>query len=258
MGSLYSYLTIFSLMLLTVSSILTLKNKGIKLVNVLFTVFSVVWISWLIGLWIDLQRAPLRTLGETRLWYAFLLAVISWVLYLRNRWRWIISYGSLLSSVFLLINFFYPENFAKELMPALQSVWFAPHVIVYIFSYALLGMATLIAIHYLWKKKNTWENFSIEIKKLIYTAYAFLTMGLLFGAIWAKEAWGHYWTWDPKEVWALATWLIYLLYIHYAYASPEQHKQHAWLLVLAFGILLLCWFGINYLPIANYSVHTYG
>ncbi len=258
MISLFPYLAIGSIVLLAVASWLSLFNHSLRMINTLFSIFLIAWVIWITFLWIEIERAPLRTLGETRLWYAFLVPLISWVLYNRNRWHWIVGYGFLLSTVFLLINLLHPENFSRELMPALQSYWFAPHVIVYIFSYALLGMATLIAIHYLWiKKEKVWEDFASESKKLVYTAYAFLTMGLLFGALWAKEAWGHYWTWDPKEVWALATWLIYMIYIHYLFSSPKQHKRQALLLVVAFVVLLLCWFGVNYLPIAKYSVHTY-
>ncbi|MGM0641824.1 MAG: cytochrome c biogenesis protein CcsA, partial [Thermotogota bacterium] len=88
--------------------------------------------------------------------------------------------------------------------------------------------------------------------------FAFLTFGLLFGALWAKEAWGHYWTWDPKETWAFLTWLVYLLFIHYRYFYPNKKKNALWLLSLAFVILLLCWFGINALPTGANSVHTYG
>jgi len=92
---------------------------------------------------------------------------------------------------------------------------------------------------------------------LVYLGFAFLSLGLLFGALWAKEAWGHYWTWDPKETWALITWLGYLIYIHRRYHLPKVFKSSLWILALAFVILLVCWFGVNYLPSAQFSVHTY-
>ncbi|WP_218186024.1 cytochrome c biogenesis protein CcsA [Marinifilum fragile] len=85
----------------------------------------------------------------------------------------------------------------------------------------------------------------------------FLTFGLLFGALWAKEAWGHYWTWDPKETWAFITWMGYLVYIHRRYQKPSKYVSALWILALAFVILLVCWFGVNYLPSAQFSVHTY-
>lgn len=90
-------------------------------------------------------------------------------------------------------------------MPALQSPWFAPHVIVYMFSYAMLGAAALIAIYLLIRarRKGIDEGMMSLCDNLVYVGMAFLTIGMLFGALWAKEAWGHYWNWDPKETWRL-------------------------------------------------------
>jgi ABC-type transport system involved in cytochrome c biogenesis permease subunit len=92
---------------------------------------------------------------------------------------------------------------------------------------------------------------------LVYLGFALLTLGLLFGALWAKKAWGNYWTWDPKETWALLTWLGYLVYIHYRFHQPQKIIFPLWILSLAFLILLVAWFGINYLPSAQNSVHVY-
>ena len=91
-------------------------------------------------------------------------------------------------------------------MPALQSPWFAPHVIVYMFAYAMLGAATVMAVYLLWFKKKEIERKEMDLcDNLTYVGLAFMTLGMLTGAIWAKEAWGHYWAWDPKETWAAAT-----------------------------------------------------
>jgi len=210
-------------------------------------------------LWIHLERPPLRTLGETRLWYATFLALVGMITYIRWKYKWFVVYSMGMSILFLIINFIHPENYDKTLMPALQSPWFVPHVIVYIFAYALLGMASLIAakdLFFLYIRKKPSDTLNLA-DNIVYIGLAFLTMGLLFGALWAKEAWGHYWTWDPKETWALITWLMYLLYIHLRYHRPRKKKWAQWLLAFAFIILLICWFGVNYLPSAANSVHTY-
>jgi len=134
-----------------------------------------------------------------------------------------------------------------------------PHVIVYMFAYALLAassLAGLKAIYMDYRRKN-WSEVPDLADNFVYLGFAFLTMGLLFGALWAKEAWGHYWTWDPKETWAFITWTAYLIYIHYRYRHNDNHKQAMWILVIAFALLLICWFGVNYLPTAQNSVHTY-
>src|SRR3712207_9199725 len=87
---------------------------------------------------------------------------------------------------------------------------------------------------------------------------AFLTIGMLFGALWPKEAWGPYWSWDPKETWAAAPWLAYLVYIHYRLNRQSTAKVALWILLINFVLLQMCWWGINYLPSAQgTSVHTY-
>ena len=145
----------------------------------------------------------------------------------------------------LFAYFFFDSYNTKTLVPALQSPWFAPHVFVYIFAYTLLGVAVIIAW---WKLTDD----------LVYVSLAFLTIGMLFGALWAKEAWGHYWSWDPKETWAAITWLAYLIYIHYRQLPRHRNRLALWMLIVSFVLLQMCWWGINYLPSAQgSSVHTY-
>ena len=80
--------------------------------------------------------------------------------------------------------------------------------------------------------------------------------GMLLGAIWAKEAWGDYWTWDPKEVWAFITAAVYLIYIH-ARTQKYPLRIILWILPLAFVMLMITWLGVNYLPAAQGSIHVY-
>ena len=100
-------------------------------------------------------------------------------------------------------------------------------------------------------------------------------MGIVMGALWAKQAWGDYWTWDPKETWAAATWLSYLLYLHLRQGqgsalpsvtepvevtsySGKSLRRTLFLLIFSFLLLQMCWWGVNYLPSAQgFSLHTY-
>ena len=232
-----------------------------------------VFFAYILGMWIALERPPMRTMGETRLWYSFFLPVAGLIVYSRWRYKWILSFSTLLAFVFICVNLFKPEIHSKSMMPALQSPWFAPHVIVYMFSYALLGAATIMAVYMLFFKRlpvaagndvNVTpgdDRVSREmnlIDNLVYVGLAFLTFGMLFGALWAKEAWGHYWAWDPKETWAAITWLCYLLYIHFRKVKPGEWRTGCRILLFAFVCLQICWWGINYLPSARgISVHTY-
>ena len=230
------------------------SNKFLSL-GLVFNVLAILVISgFIVYLWQELDRPPMRTLGETRLWYALFLPIIGTVFYIRWKYVWILFYTILMAFLFLTLNYFNPDMYSQTLMPALQSPWFVPHVIVYLFSYAALGVSCIVAIKELIQPSER----SLQMAdNLVYIGTAFLTLGLLFGALWAKEAWGHYWTWDPKETWAYLTWIGYILYIHYRFYHPREDKKAMYLLASAFVILLICWFGVNYLPTAQNSVHTY-
>ena len=216
--------------------------------------------SFILMMWISLERPPLRTMGETRLWYSFFLPLAGIIVYSRWKYKWILSFSTLLALVFICINIFKPEIHSKTLMPALQSPWFAPHVIVYMLAYAVLGVATLMAVFLLVRKNLLTSHLSplTSLDNLVYVGLAFMTIGMLFGALWAKEAWGHYWSWDPKETWAAITWFAYLVYVHYRQIPNHKPKLALWVLLISFVLLQMCWWGINYLPSAQQtSVHTY-
>lgn len=258
----FDYITISTLLLWIASGVLIYSKRKInKQLSLAFHLLATLIIGVFIAqLWVMLDRPPLRTLAETRIWYAFFMGLIGFAIYVLYRQKWMLNYSALMGIVFMMITFFRPDTMNKTLMPALQSVWFVPHVIVYIFAYAMLGMASLTAIYgmYLCKKRKDTEKTALVTDQLIKIGYVFLTFGLLFGALWAKEAWGHYWTWDPKETWAFITWLAYLVYIHYKHKHKEKKQFTNFLIVVvAFLLLLVCWFGVNYLPTAQMSVHTY-
>ena len=218
---------------------------------------SVIFFAYIVGMWISLERQPMRTMGETRLWYSFFLSVAGVAVYLRWRYKWILSFSTMMSVVFICVNLFKPEIHSKSLMPALQSVWFVPHVIVYMFAYAMMGAVTLFAL-YLWLRKYDATDEELRVcDNLVRIGWAFLTLGMIMGALWAKQAWGDYWTWDPKETWAAATWLSYLTYLHLRPREKDQNITFA-LLIFSFLLLQMCWYGINYLPSAQgSSIHVY-
>ena len=236
-------------------------RPGKSLQVVLWTVAGLaIFMAFIVGMWVSLERPPLRTMGETRLWYSFFLPVAGIITYIRWRYKWILSFSTVMSLVFICINLFKPEIHNKTLMPALQSPWFAPHVIVYMFAYAMLGAGAVVAVYLLVRsRKRAIEPGVMDLcDNLVYVGTALLTIGMLFGALWAKEAWGHYWSWDPKETWAAATWLGNLLYIHFRFQKNKQYRSALGILVFAFILLQVCWFGVNYLPSAQgNSVHVY-
>lgn len=220
---------------------------------------TAVFFAYIVMMWAALHRPPLRTMGETRLWYSLFLPVAGLLVYVRWRYRWILSFSTVLATVFVCINIFKPEIHSRTLMPALQSPWFAPHVIIYMMAYALLGAAALMALYLLLVKKSPVSHSEMQnTDNMVNVGVAFITIAMLMGALWAKEAWGHYWSWDPKETWAGITWLSYLVFVHYRYAKPQSLRPALWMLVVSFCLLQMCWWGINYLSSAQgASIHTY-
>ena len=243
---------------------------------------SIIFMTFIVGVWITLGRPPLRTMGETRLWFSLFLSLIGLVVYLRWHYRWVLPFGCLMAVVFACFNIFKPEIHSEELMPALRSPWFVPHVIVYMFAYAVMGIATILAVRILWLSRRSLRQAQRPLETdlrlcdtLVRIGWGFLTMGIVMGALWAKQAWGDYWTWDPKETWAASTWLSYLIYLHMrqgqGYAlSPvsstrsvtgstrKSIRRALFLLIFSFILLQMCWWGVNYLPSAQgFSLHTY-
>ena len=203
-----------------------------------------------------LARPPLRTLGETRLWYAACLSVSG--LFIAWRWKiqWPLIYCSAVGAIFLVITLLNPETHDKTLMPVLRSAWFVPHVVVYILAYAFLTAAAILGARGLWVRGYRDEMMKMA-DGVVWLGLGLLTMGLLSGALWAKKAWGHYWSWDPKETWAFLTWASYLGYIHVRAQYPEAQRVACGILVGGWIILILCWFGVNVMPSAVQSIHSY-
>lgn len=234
------------------------RQRALKVPGILLMlVGTAIMVSFLVVFWAGLDRPPLRTLGETRLWYATLIPVVGFLVEYRWKVGWLKYYCVMLASFFLVINLLYPDVYDRSLMPALQSVWFVPHVVVYLVGYVLLAASSAAAWHNIYRNiRSTATSDEALSHYLALLGFVFLTFGLVFGALWAKEAWGHYWTWDPKETWALIAWLIYLGYMH-ANSAKVNKKWLQWYLALAFLVLLVSWFGVNYLPSAQNSVHSY-
>ena len=236
-----------------VAALLSLRGERQKAVYLFTIVGLLIFGSYIAMMWISLKHPPLRTMGETRLWYSLFLPFVGLITYSRWRYRWILLFSTILSAVFIAINILKPEIHSKTLMPALQSPWFAPHVIIYMFAYATTGVAMLLSLWQLCRKQEQMT----AIDNLTRVGLSFITIGMLFGALWAKEAWGTYWSWDPKETWALVTWLSYMMYIHLRLLGKGSRKALCAVIIFSFLCLQMCWWGVNYLPTAQDSIHVY-
>ena len=91
--------------------------------------------------------------------------------------------------------------------------------------------------------------------RIIGLGFPFLTIGIIAGAVWANEAWGSYWSWDPKETWALITWLFFASYLHSRILKGWRGQKAALLASLGFFVLWICYLGVNFL---SKGLHSYG
>ena len=129
-------------------------------------------------------------------------------------------------------------------------------------AYTLMASAAVIALFQLvrgiGKDPSPLTSHFSPLTSIVFVGISLITIGMLFGALWAKEAWGHYWSWDPKETWALITWFAYLVYVHYRQIPTHRPRLAQWVLLISFVLLQMCWWGIKYLPAAKgSSVHVY-
>lgn len=243
---------------LWILGVLLAQRKGSPAPAFLATLAGWLVLSVFIGLlWRDLGRPPIRTMGETRLLFASALSLIGLLTALRTRYLWLLSFSNLVASVFLFILILSPGMQSGALMPALQSAWFPPHVACYITSYSILDVATLLSLKQIRdnRKDGSWRLMPV-LDAVVRLGFAFLVLGLITGAVWAKQAWGDYWAWDPKETWAFITVSAYLVYIHLR-ARRVLTRGTLGLLTVAFLLLLITWLGMSFIPAAQSSVHVY-
>nr|ASO75889.1 cytochrome c biogenesis protein [Storeatula sp. CCMP1868] len=105
------------------------------------------------------------------------------------------------------------------------------------------------------KKLNLLESLDNLSYRIIGLGFPLLTIGIIAGAVWANEAWGAYWSWDPKETWALITWLVFAAYLHARITKAWQGKKPAILASIGFVVVWICYLGVNFL---GKGLHSYG
>ncbi len=197
-------------------------------------------------------NTPITTQHETVFFFVW---AITWA-YLSFRWRYTVknfgTFTSVLIMVLVVVSALAPRDI-NPLVPALQSWWLPVHAGVSIIAYGFLGLAFIGGIMYLVQE---WE---LKSKRLGYffsrlpsldaldqlnthcltTGFAFLTLGIVTGSLWALQSWGTYWRWDPKEVWSLIAWFIYLIQLHQRITVGWRGKRAAVMAIIGFGAVLI-------------------
>ena len=198
---------------------------------------------WLSG------HIPLSNGYECMLFMAWILLVLTIVLF--RKFRMIIVIGPLAALCCLLVAMMTGNGSQiSPLMPVLQSPLLSVHVMTIMCSYALFAIQLLLGIYALvWLRQNSQlAKVTALSQLLLYPAIFLLTIGIFLGAVWANVSWGNYWSWDPKETWALITLMVYAVPFH-STSIPLFRKPLAYHLymVCAFLAVLITYFGVNFL-----------
>lgn len=214
---------------------------------------------YLLARGIAAHRLPLSNQFEFASAFSWAIGALLIFCYYRLHVEWIQSVG--IAATFLILSYAALQPMEiTELMPALRSSWFGFHIGSAAISYAAFMLAGGIGVRYIIVQKKNSADSSLEqmdyfIYRLIALGILMLTITILSGAIWAEEVWSSFWTWDPKEVWALITWIIYAVYLHLRLNRKRRGAFLAWYAILSVPVVLFTFIGVNtIMP----GLHSYG
>lgn len=245
--------------------------------------------------WINNHYFPLSNLYESLLFLDWCLLFVQLILVKRVNNTLIPAILSPISLLIVaFVSLCLPDDMkaATSLVPALQSNWLIMHVSVMILSYAVLITGSLLSTLFLvisngrevklqgnsysdskkiilkYKSDTMNINLNKSLNKLsllqgidnlsyriIGLGFPLLTVGIISGAVWANEAWGTYWSWDPKETWALITWIIFAIYLHSRINKQMQGYIPSIIGSIGFIVIWICYLGVNFLA---KGLHSYG
>ena len=214
----------------------------------------------IIGRYLATGHTPLTTHHDT---VSFFSWSITWA-FLSFRWRYEVkNFGTFVSIVImaLMVITALSSNHINELPPALQSKWLPIHASIAILANGFLAMGFCSGVMYLLQereiKKKRFGLFYTRLPSLealdnlnhhcLSIGFPLLTLGIITGSFWAKQAWGSYWHWDPKETWSLITWFLYAALLHQRFAIGWRGKRAAIMAIIGFGAVLFTLWGVTYL-----------
>ncbi len=212
------------------------KLRSIKFPVLITAQLGLRW--WLSG------HIPLSNGYETMLFMAWVLLVLTVVLF--RKLRIFLVLGPLAALCCLLVAMMTGSGSEiTPLMPVLQSPLLSLHVMTVMCAYALFALQMLLGIYALFLTRKRATALS---QFLLYPAVFLLTVGIFLGAVWANVSWGNYWSWDPKESWALITLMVYAVPLHKASVGIFRNARfyHVYM-VAAFLVVIITYFGVNYL-----------
>ena len=212
------------------------KLRSIKFPVLITAQLGLRW--WLSG------HIPLSNGYETMLFMAWVLLVLTIVLF--RKFRFFLWIGPLAACCCLLVAMMTGSGSQiTPLIPVLQSPLLSVHVMTVMCAYALFALQMMLGVYSFWTSKL--ERITALSQLLLYPAIFLLTIGIFLGAVWANVSWGNYWSWDPKESWALITLMVYAIPLHKASigAFNKPRFYHIYM-ISAFLAVLITYFGVNF------------
>ncbi len=193
---------------------------------------------------------------------SFFAWALTWA-FLIFRWRYRVkNFGAFVTpmiTILMIVALFSPRQ-VVDLPPALQSWWLPAHASIALMANAMLALAFCGGIMFLLQEREIKRKrlgfFAERLPSLealdnlnqhcLSIGFPLLTMGIITGSVWARQAWGAYWQWDPKETWSLITWLIYAAILHQRFTVGWRRRRAAIMAIVGFGAVLFTLWGVNF------------
>lgn len=210
---------------------------------------------------IALGRAPFTNLFGSLMFLAWAMVGIYLLMARRYRIRALGAFVTLIGACTIVFAAALPKGVNTALLPALGSHWSFVHITSSLLSYASFLLAFGAAVGYILQERMLKAKRitmlqrhlpSLDVMdhlayKMVSVGFPMLTLGIVTGAMWAQSAWNSYWNWDPKETWALITWLVYAAYLHVRIVHGWRGKWANRLLIAGFVCMLVTFLGVNLL-----------
>ncbi|NLX17891.1 MAG: c-type cytochrome biogenesis protein CcsB [Desulfobulbus sp.] len=245
----------------------TRKTRIRRISRLIFTVAFLVHTANIIVRATETGHTPIVSHHETVTFFSWSVACC----YLSFRWRYTVkNLGVFISTLVLALMFVaaFSSRVAIPLPPMMQSWWLPVHASVTLFADGFLAIACIGGIMYLLQERELKQKrFGLFYSRLpslesldklnhhcLSIGFPLYTLGLITGSLWAKQAWGAYWHWDPKETWSLVTWFLYAATVHQRFTVGWRGRRVAILSIIAFLSILFTLWGISFLL---EGIHTY-
>ena len=226
-------------------------------------------LRWVESYKLGYGHAPLSNLYESLVFFAWMTVLVYLVMEWRVKRRVIGAFATPFASLAMAYASFSPEieDEIQPLIPALKSNWLIAHVVTCFLGYASFAVACGLGIMYLFKNRSSGNSTGIMgiipdckvldelMHQTIIFGFLWLTLGIITGAVWANDAWGTYWSWDPKETWSLITWFVYATALHARFVRGWAGRRIAYISIIGFVSVMFTYFGVNFLLS---GLHSYG